>query len=89
MVLGSNYAVKEAVKNKLGITIISDFVTSPAVKNNELSTIELGDSYTRHFSYILPKNITISKASQAFLDELKQYTAGLNKKRDVLLNTKK
>ena len=46
-------------KNKLGITIISDFVTSSAVENSELSTIELGDSYTRHFSYILPKNINI------------------------------
>lgn len=89
MVLGSNYSVKEAVKNKLGITIISDFVTSSAVENSELSTIELGDSYTRHFSYILPKNITISKASQAFLDELKEYTVELNKKRDVLLSTKK
>jgi len=78
MVLGSNYAVKEAVKNNLGITIISDFVTNPAVENNELSTIDLGKPYTRHLSYILPKNITISKASQVFLDELKQYTSTLN-----------
>ncbi|MPM31925.1 HTH-type transcriptional regulator CysL [bioreactor metagenome] len=81
MILGSNYAVKEAVKNKLGITIISEFVTNPAVLNKELSTIDLGSSYTRHFSYILPKNITISKASQVFLDELKHYTSNLNKKR--------
>ncbi|MEG1311958.1 MAG: LysR family transcriptional regulator [Romboutsia sp.] len=73
MVLGSNYAVKEAVKNNLGVTIISDFVTERAVKNNELSTIDLGDSYTRHFSYISPKNITLSKSSQVFLDELKDY----------------
>lgn len=77
MVLGSNYAVKEAVKNNLGITIISDFVTTPAVENKELSTIKLGNSYTRHFSYILHKNITISKASQVFLDELKQYCFNL------------
>ena len=77
MVLGSNYAVKEAVKNNLGITIISDFVTTPAVENKELSTIKLSNSYTRHFSYILHKNITISKASQIFLDELKQYCLNL------------
>lgn len=77
MILGSNYAVKEAVKNNLGITIISDFVTRPAVENNELTTLDLGNSYTRHFSYILPKNITISKASQVFLDEFKKYSSKL------------
>ena len=54
MVLGRNYAIKEAVKNNLGITIISNYVTS-AVENNELETIELEKSYTRPFSYILPK----------------------------------
>ena len=37
---GSNYAVKEAVRNGIGITIISDLVTSPAVKNNEISVID-------------------------------------------------
>ena len=77
MVLGSNYAVKEAVKNNLGITIISNFVTTSAVENKELSTIKLGDSYTRHFSYILHKNITISKASQIFLDELRHHCFNL------------
>lgn len=74
MVLGSNYAVKEAVKHNLGITIISELVTNPACKNKDLSIIELDDSYTRHFSYILPKSITLSKASEIFLQELKNYT---------------
>lgn len=78
MVLGSNYAVKEAVKNNLGITIISSFVTQSDIKSNELFTIELGDSYIRHFSYISPKNINISKASQIFLDELKMYSSTLS-----------
>ena len=77
MVLGSNYAVKEAVKNNLGITIISDFVARPAVENKELTTIDLGDYYTRHFSCLLPKNITISKISQIFLDEFKEYSSTL------------
>lgn len=79
MVLGSNYAVKEAVKNNLGITIISKFVALPAVKNKELSIIELNNSYIRHFSYILQKNITLSKASKIFLDEFKEYTSNLDK----------
>ncbi len=77
MVLGSNYAVKEAVRNNLGITIISNFVALPGVENKELSIIELNNPYIRHFSYILPKNITISKASQVFLEEFKEYTSSL------------
>jgi DNA-binding transcriptional LysR family regulator len=77
MVLGSNYAVKEAVRNNLGITIISNFVALPGVENKELSIIVLNNPYVRHFSYILPKNITISKASQVFLEEFKEYTSSL------------
>lgn len=79
IVLGSNYAVKEAVRNGLGITIMSRFVAAPAVKNKELSIIELDDSYTHNFSYILPKNITISKAAEVFLEEFKLYTSELDK----------
>lgn len=78
MVFGSNYAVKEAVKNNLGITIISELVTRPAVENKELSTIELDNYYTRHFSYILPKNINIQKASEVFIKELKLFTNSHN-----------
>ena len=74
MILGSNYAVKEAVKNNLGITIISKLVAAPAVENKEIHTIDLGENYIRHFSYILPKHITTSKATQIFLEELKEYS---------------
>ena len=74
MVLGSNYAIKEAVKNNLGITIISSYVTAPAVENNELETIELEKSYTRPFSYILPKNINTSHLTNLFIKELIEYT---------------
>lgn len=74
MVLGSNYAIKEAVKNNLGITIISSYVTEPAVENNELETIELEKSYTRPFSYILPKNINTSHLTNLFIKELIEYT---------------
>ena len=74
MVLGSNYAIKEAVKNNLGITIISNYVTEPAVENNELETIELEKSYTRPFSYILPKNINTSHITNLFIKELVEYT---------------
>ncbi len=73
MVLGSNYAVKEAVRNNLGITIISSLVASRAAENKELFIIELDDSYSRNFSYILPKDITISKIAEIFLNEFKEY----------------
>lgn len=78
MIFGSNYAVKEAVKHDLGITIISNLVTNPAVENKEVSTIELDDAYTRHFSYILPKNINISNVSEIFLEELKLFCQTFN-----------
>ncbi len=73
MVLGSNYAVKEAVRNNLGITIISSLVASRAAENKELFIVELDNSYSRNFSYILPKNITISKIAEIFLNEFKEY----------------
>ena len=79
MVLGSNYAVKEAVKNGLGITIISNFVASPAAENKELVSIELDKSYNRSFSYILPKNINIPKVTQLFLEEFKNYLSSITK----------
>ena len=79
MVLGSNYAVKEAVRNGLGITLISNFVAEPAAKNNELTILELDESYTRSFSYILPKDINISEITKIFLDEFKVYLSTINK----------
>ncbi len=79
MVLGSNYAVKEAVRNGLGITIISNFVAAPAAKNKELIAIELDKSYNRSFSYILPKNINVTKATEIFLEEFKNYLLTITK----------
>lgn len=71
VVFGSNYAVKEAVKNELGITIISSHVTDNAVKNKEISVIPLGSKYIRHFSYILPKDSVQSKAIKVFIEKIK------------------
>ncbi|MDD6795682.1 MAG: LysR family transcriptional regulator [Clostridiaceae bacterium] len=73
VVLGSNYAIKEAVKNGLGITIISKLVVDEAVKNKEITLLNLDNKFERYFSYITPKNITLSKASEIFISELKEY----------------
>ena len=72
MMLGSNYAIKEAVKNNLGISIISKFVAEPAYKNDEICILPLDDSYERYFSYIL-NNEDISECSEIFLNELRSF----------------
>lgn len=78
MVLGSNYSVKEAVKNNLGITLISNYVAEEGVKNKELSVIELKENYKRHFSYITPKDIMSSKATDVFIKKLVDYSSTIN-----------
>ena len=78
LVLGSNYAIKEAVKNNLGITLTSSLVTEEAVANGEICINNFNDEYNRYFSYITPKNITMSKAIQVFIDELNNFSKKTN-----------
>lgn len=73
IVFGSNYSVKEAVKNNLGITFISSLVTKASVLNKEISILETNNKYTRNFSYILQKGIIPSKGTLVFIDMLKNY----------------
>lgn len=77
IVFGSNYSVKEAVRNNLGITFISSLVIEAAIKNKEISIIETKSSYNRNFSYIFQKGITPSRAVLAFVEELKEYVEEL------------
>lgn len=73
IVLGSNYAIKEAVKNNLGISLISSLVTNTAVQNNSIKVDTLNNNYYRYFSYITPKNVPNSKLITIFLSELSNY----------------
>lgn len=73
IVFGSNYSVKEAVKNNLGITFISSLVTKTALANKEISILKTPQEYTRPFSYILQKGIIPSKSALVFIDMLKNY----------------
>ncbi|MDO5294307.1 MAG: LysR family transcriptional regulator [bacterium] len=70
MILGSNYAIKEAIKNNLGITIISKLVVNDPAKNGELNLFTLDDHFTRNFSYLTPKNVTLNEVTKVFLHEL-------------------
>lgn len=68
---GSNYSVKEAVKNNLGITFISSLVTENPLRNKEISILKTTQNYTRPFSYVLQKGIVPAKGTQVFIDMLK------------------
>lgn len=74
IVFGSNYSVKEAVKNNLGITLISSLVTEVAAANNEISILKTPQEYTRPFSYVLPKEAIPSKGILMFIEMLKNHT---------------
>jgi LysR family transcriptional regulator, transcriptional activator of the cysJI operon len=72
---GSNYAVKEAVANGLGITLISSDVTRRAVDNDELVELSLPTPYIRKLSMVLLKESLPSKATDVFMNELTEYIA--------------
>ncbi len=71
MVFGSNYAVKEAVRNNLGITIISRSVVEHSAFDKELSLITLGEQYKRVFSYVLIKDREVDEIIKTFIEYLK------------------
>lgn len=73
IVFGSNYSVKEAVKNNLGITFISSLVIENSLKNKEISILDTYQNYTRQFSYIIQKGIIPSKGTLVFIEMLKNY----------------
>lgn len=72
IIFSSNYAVKEAVKNGLGITIISECVVSHAALDKELTILPLDIEPKRNYSYILPKDKEVDKDIEAFLNIIKQ-----------------
>jgi len=67
--LGSNYSIKEAVKNNMGISFISSLVVDESVKNKEVKIIPLKDQYYRYFSYLIHEN-NLPKAVELFLEKL-------------------
>lgn len=76
IVLGSNYAIKETVKNDLGITFISKLVVKEELKNKTIKSIDIGEKYCRDFSIISSKGTNLSNLSMAFIEMLKKYSNG-------------
>ena len=73
IVLGSNYAIKEAVKNNLGITFISSLVVNEAVKNREIEIIPTKTEYNRYFSYMVHEK-SMSRLAALFIEKLQLYS---------------
>ena len=75
IVLGSNYAIKETVKNDLGVTFISDLVLKAELEDKSIKAVETKEKYNRDFSYIYPKNAKLSKLTKGFIEMLKDYSS--------------
>lgn len=63
-VLGSNYAMKEAVRNNMGITIASSLLVN---ENDEIRMHRFAKEYARPFYHITKKNRNLSQAARLFL----------------------
>jgi DNA-binding transcriptional LysR family regulator len=74
MVLGSTQAIKEAVENGLGVSIISRWSARKEVKYGTLHTLSLKEEkMVRNFSLITYRNSVSSHAIEEFLSYLKSY----------------
>ncbi|MEG0797381.1 MAG: LysR family transcriptional regulator [Acidaminococcaceae bacterium] len=71
IVFSSNYAVKEAVSNGLGLALVSEHIARQAEARGEVQIMAMPKNYARCFSYILPAQITTARSLQAFLLLLK------------------
>ena len=71
--LDNNEAVKESVKNNLGISIIPKSAIISSYKNKEISMLPLEEIFTKYYSYVIPSNIRLSQSVDIFLNELKNY----------------
>ncbi len=74
IILGSNYAIKEAVKNNLGVTFISSLVVTTAANNNELKIIPTKTKYNRFFSYLVHEK-NLSKIATLFVEKLENFSS--------------
>ncbi|MGM9530498.1 LysR substrate-binding domain-containing protein [Intestinibacter sp.] len=71
--LDDNNAVKEAVKNNLGISVIPKSAIISAYKGKEISILPLEESFAKHYSYVIPSKVKLSECVNIFLNELRNY----------------
>lgn len=68
----SNFAVKEAVKNNLGVALISEYIAQDAKKKKEISLVPMHKKYFRNFQYLLPKGIKPNRSVQSLVEHLQK-----------------
>ncbi len=69
-ICNSNYAIKEMVKQGLGVTVLSQLVVERELASGELVELPAHKSYSRSFSYILPEGRACSPAAQNLISIL-------------------
>lgn len=90
MVFNSNLALLQAVKNNLGIALISTHVLlTQNLSETNLKVISLGGGIHSTFSYVLPKEVRPSKVTCIFLDEFKPYMERIHAELDSIYSQKK
>lgn len=74
MILGSTEAIKQAVENGLGVSIVSRWAARKETKYGTLKLLSLKeDKMMRNFTLVFSKNLVPSHAVDEFLSYLKSY----------------
>jgi LysR family transcriptional regulator, transcriptional activator of the cysJI operon len=73
IVFGSNYAIKEAVKNNLGLSFISSLIVANAAKNKELKILPTKIKYNRYFSYLIHEK-NLPRIATFFVEKLDKFS---------------
>ena len=64
-VMGSNYAIKEAVRHNMGITLASGLLVRDG---EDITAVDFAEPYMRPFSYVLHKETEVSRAVKALIE---------------------
>lgn len=70
LILGSDFAIKEAIKSGLGIAMVSYYMANTIKETEDIEIVSLGKKYKRQFTIIDLKKIDHSKNAKIFEEEL-------------------
>lgn len=74
-IMGSSYSIKEAVKNGMGISILSSSACKQFEKSNEIFCLDIDNEFSRTFYSISQKSFKPKKSVSLFLEEIKNSDA--------------
>lgn len=73
LIMNSNFAVKEAVRNNLGVALISEYIAESAVRNNEVIIRRDAIQGKRFFDLLLIKDNKYNRIIDIFSEEIGSY----------------